>query len=130
MKSLWLGMILGLFLSGTLRAWDYAPCKEVAAEADVIFRAIAGTSEGAHTTMKVVEVIKGDMPIGQIVFNHSASRQRGGYGPRRQYYTLVKGRTYLIRAKRTSRANVFSQLYGTNYCSESVEPDKESKQAS
>jgi hypothetical protein len=120
------------FLILTVPQFAWAPissgqCKDVATAADVVFIATALRTEGVDTHMKMNQVLKGLISARDVIFRH-VSPPRGYWLSQLfsyrvtepHFYILQRGRTYLIYAKRTGHSNVFSQLYGSDYCDDSV----------
>ena len=119
---------VGLLLSSLVWASNNdGTCKEVASDADVVFRATALETYGADTTMGVLQVDKGEMPSKEIIFRHAIPREEleiGFFNVRSSYYRLQQGHIYLVFAKKTTAPNIFSQLWGAHYCSESVQESR------
>jgi hypothetical protein len=102
---------------------ESTPAKDTpAAKAEVIFRAKALKTRGVDTEMQVMEVQKGDVPVGKVIFKHAIAPKAQPLEDLRRYYLLKDEQTYLIYANKTSRKNVFTQLYREDYCGASVIP--------
>jgi HEAT repeat protein len=103
------------------------PLDKLVQEADVIVKAVIVGSRPlddepwfrkcpgfrAYTTeLKVISVIKGDVPAGAVVFQHYATaKEEGGNEFMPLHYDLQVGKGYLIFSKKTDRAGVLRQLW-------------------
>ncbi len=87
---------------------------------DAVFRAKVLDTHGVDTKVQVIEVVKGDVPQGKVVFKHAHAPKEPSLEDGRHYYVLTTGQTYLIYANRTGRKNVFTQLHSDNHCGSSV----------
>jgi hypothetical protein len=105
-----------VWLNGTV----FGACKDASLDADVMFVATVIGTNGADTEMELIEVIKGQIGPGQITFKHAVQRNDVVIGTATTCYVLRNGHTYQVLAKKTSRRDVFSQLWGSNYCGDSV----------
>jgi len=86
-----------------------APCRDVVENADVIFHAKALDTHGANTEMAILGVLKGNVTAKKVIFKHAVPPLE-----------VSKGSIYIVYAKKTSQSNVYSELWGTNYCEDSV----------
>jgi hypothetical protein len=109
-----------LFLSWPALAAVAAKCTEVGPAADVIFRARALETQRGDTELEISQVVRGEIPADKIIFKHAQRPPEGLVEDGRQYYTFIPGHVYVVYAKKTASPTVFSQLWGGNYCAESV----------
>lgn len=108
-----------------LRVGFSAECNDPRSDADVHFCAKALGTTGSDTVMEVLKVEQGTIPLNrQVVLKHSIPKPQGELliGASRQSSELIDGHTYCVFAKHTSVAGVFSELWGVNYCEDTIAP--------
>ncbi len=98
------------------------PCRDAVSDADVVFTGRALETHGADTEMEVVRVERGKIPYKRITFKHAVAHQEFVVGRERRYFVLNEGETYRLFAKKTTKANIFSELWGIDYCGDSISP--------
>ena len=119
-----------LALPGVSYGYPVGPAlklEELIDASDVIFKATALSSEPVKdewftqypgfdsytTNMKVISLIKGDLPSATVCFRHygPAEAFKGGINFMPQHYAFAPGRTYIVFAQRTEEPGVLRQLW-------------------